>query len=251
MAITKDPQEFRFKIEAYSPTTMPLSRLTEYLKDLVEVFGEDKSTHLIRVEESSCVPVFLVEAEAVPKVERRFQEIDSNEAPPNVLSAVERINRKLRMDGTKATLVGPQKDNLIYFPGAEREELEYGPFSQPGTLDGIPIVVGGTKDFVPVHLQGREGDIYLCTAPRSKAREIAKHLFNTIIRVEGVAKWFRTAEGEWQLQEFRISDFKPLGEASEFSLKKSVEQFRQMPAKWKEIEDPIGDFMQLRDDVEM
>lgn len=251
MAITKEPQEFKFKIEAYTPTTMPLSRLTEYLKDLIDIFGEDKNTHLLRVEGGSCVPVFLVDPEAVPKVQQRFQDIEQNEAPPNVISAVERINRKLRMDGTKATIIGPSDDNLVYFPGAELEELEYGPFSQPGTLDGVPIVVGGTKDMVPVHLQSREGEIYNCIAPRTKAKDIAKYLFNSIIRVEGVAKWFRTAEGEWQLQEFRISDFKPLGEASEFSLKKSIEQFRQMPAKWKEIKDPIGDLMQLRDDVEM
>lgn len=251
MAITKEPQEFKFKIEAYTPTTMPLSRLTEYLKDLIDIFGEDKNTHLLRVEDGSCVPVFLVDPEAVPKVEQRFQDIEQNEAPPNVISAVERINRKLRMDGTKAVIVGPSEDNLVYFPGAEREELEYGPFSQPGTLDGVPIVVGGTKDMVPVHLQSREREVYICSAPRTKAKEIAKYLFNSIIRVEGVAKWLRTAEGEWQLQEFRISDFKPLGEASEFSLKKSIEQFKQMPAKWKEIKDPIGDLMQLRDDVEM
>jgi len=251
MAITKEPKEFKFKIDAYTPTTMPLSRLTEYLKDLIEVFGEDKNTHLIRVDEGSCVPIFLVDPEAVPKVEHRFQGIEQNEAPPNVMNAVARINRKLRMDGTKAALVGPENNNVIIFPGAESEELEYGPFSQADTLDGIPIVVGGTKDTVPVHIQGRDGETYLCTAPREKARTIAKYLFNTIIRVEGMAKWFRTAEGEWQLQEFRISDFKPLGDASEFSLKKSIEQFRQIPAKWKEIKDPIGDFMQLRDDVEM
>jgi hypothetical protein len=250
MAITKEPQEFKFKIEAYTPTTMPLSRLTEYLKDLIEIFGEDKSTHLIRIEESSCAPVFLVDPEAVPKVEHRFQEIEQNTAPANVLSAVEKINRKLRMDGTNAAMVGPSGDNVIYFPGAERESLEYA-LNQPGTLDGVPIVVGGTKDYVPVHLEGRGGKQYICTAHRDIAKEIAKFIFTTVVRVEGVGRWLRNAEGEWELQSFKVGTFKALAKLSDISLSESLEEMRQIPAKWKELEDPIGDLTRLRDDVEM
>jgi hypothetical protein len=69
-------QEYKFKIDAYSPETMLLGRLAEYLTDLSKLFGEDKSVHLIRVEGGSTVPVFLVEREAEPKIRDQFHAID-------------------------------------------------------------------------------------------------------------------------------------------------------------------------------
>ena len=246
-------KEYRFKIGAYEPETMPLSRLTEYLKDLGDLLGDEKANvHLIRVDGGSTVPVLQVDAEAEPKVLYRFQQIDDGDAPRSVMDAVTRINRRLRMDGASGAIISPDGDNVIVFPGSERAAMEYGPFNQLGTLDGVPILVGGTLAQVPVHLEGRRGEKYnYCSAGREMAKDIAQHLFSTIIRIEGVGKWIRHAEGDWELVGFKIGDFKPLAKVSELSLKDSIDELRQIPAKWKEIDDPVGELMRLRDDVEM
>lgn len=245
-------REYKFKIDAYAPETMPLSRLTEYLKDLTDILGDEKTNvHLMRVDGGSTVPVFQVDTEAEPKVLHRFQEIDRNNAARNVMDAVIRINRRLRMDGASGTIISPEGDNVIVFPGAERADIEYGPFNQPGTLDGVPIMVGGMLAQVPVHLQGRRGEKYICEASRDKAKEIAHYLFNTVIRVEGVGRWIRYAEGDWELVSFKIGDFQALAKVSELSLKESIDELRQIPAKWKELDDPVGELMRIRDDVEM
>jgi len=251
MTSIKGPQEYKLKIDAYSPTSMPLSRLTEYLRDLVTILGEDQNVHLVRIEEGSTVPVALIEPEAVPKVDHRLQEIEREIAPANVMQAVRRMNRRLRMDGASGSIINPDGDNVIIFPGAAEESLEYGPLNQAGTLDGIPVMVGGINDPVPVHLEGRRGEHYLCEASRTVAREIAKGLFNTIVRASGVGRWLRNTEGEWELVLFKIADFKPMGLVSDLSLKDTLEELRQIPAKWKDMPDPIGELARLRDEVEI
>ena len=59
--------EFQFRINAYTPTTMPLGRLVEYLGELAKILGEDHSIHLVEVDEGSTVLVHKIDAEAVPK----------------------------------------------------------------------------------------------------------------------------------------------------------------------------------------
>src|SRR5437667_76042 len=96
----------------------------------------------------------------------------------------------------------------------------YEPETMPiSRLTEIPIMVGGMRSVVPVHIQGRRGENYNCETSRDKAIEIAHYLFKTVIRVEGVGRWIRHAEGDWELVSFRIGDFKPLAKASELSLK--------------------------------
>jgi hypothetical protein len=112
-------------------------------------------------------------------------------------------------------------------------------------------MVGGMRSQVPVHLQGRRGEHYVCETNREKAIEIAQYLFKTVIRAEGMGRWIRHAEGDWELVSFKIAEFVPLAKLSDLSLKESIEELRDIPAKWKDLEDPVGELMRIRDDVEM
>src|SRR5713226_178056 len=98
---TKKVREYRFRIDAYTPETMPLGRLSEYLHDLSVMFGEDKSVHLIKIEGGSTVPVLLVEREAEPKVREQLQAVRQKEAPPDVMAAAANIDKRLRRDNAK------------------------------------------------------------------------------------------------------------------------------------------------------
>jgi hypothetical protein len=246
-------REYKFKIEAYQPDTMPLGRLTEYLKDLTDILGEERANvHLVGIEAGSTVPVLRIDPEAEPKVLQRFREIETEDASLKIREAVSRINRRLRLDGAKGAILDPEGADVFVFLGAERAPLEYGPFNQPGTLDGVPILIGGTLEEVPIHLEGMRGEQYnYCFAYRDTAKAIAQHLFTTIIRLDGVGRWLRHAEGDWELIRFRIRNFTPLAKLTDISLKESIEELRGIPAKWKEIDDPVGELMRIRDDVEM
>lgn len=236
-------REFRFKIDRYLPETMPLARLAEYLRDLAVLFGPDSGVHLIKVEKGSTVPVMLVDIEDEPKVVERLQDVRQQSASKDALHAAAQIDERLRKDNAKGAIIDPSGSKLLAFPGRDLNRLlEYGPFNQPGTFDGIPIRIGGEQDSVPVHLEGRE-QIYICWAKRSLAKEIAQYLFTSVVRVEGVGRWTRHRDGEWELVSFTIKDYTPL---PDISLRESIHRLRLIPAKWKDMDDPLGELMRIR-----
>ena len=248
-AQTGRTREYRFEIGAYSPGTFPLARLSEYLKDLADLFGEDKFVHFDRLEEGSTAAVVTVEREAEPKVRKRLQAVKRKDGPPEAMRAAKNIDDRLRMDNTKGAVIDPVESNLLYFPGVERRvEPEYGPFNQAGSLDGVPIVVGGEEDIVPVHLEDPHGQRYICRADRAVAADIGKFLFTHVIRVEGMGRWLRRSDGEWQMLSFRIRTFKEL---PTMSVRDAVQRFRNIPAEWKKLADPLGELRRFKREREM
>lgn len=247
---TEETREYRFKIGAYSPTRMPLGLLSEYLKDIAILFGEEKSVHLIRIENGSTCPVILAEKESIPKINERLHLVKQKEGPDEAQRAWERIDNRLRSDNAKGNfIIAPDKSKILEFPGASRAKvIEYGPFTQFGNLDGTPIEVGGKNDPVSIHLQGRQGEIYFCKASRAIAKEIALHLFSSIIRVEGNGRWKRYASGNWEMINFTIKDFKLL---KEVSLVDELTDWQKIDAEWKKLEDPLRDLDIIRHENEI
>src|SRR5450755_4721417 len=88
--------EFRFSIDAYTPETMPMARLAEYMKQLAEILGEPGAVHFERLETGSTVLVHKVEREAVPKVRERTAAVQRGDAPRDALRAFHAVNRLLR-----------------------------------------------------------------------------------------------------------------------------------------------------------
>ena len=237
--------ELRFKINAYSPTTMPMVRLARYLDNLATVLGETNSVHLVSVEEGSTVPVLTVDWEAYPKLRQRTNEVRNREGSTYVLKARRAIEDDLAADNAEsAELVDEQGARILHFAGIARiQESEYGPFSQPGTLDGVPIVIGGKNDPVPVHLETAEKRVHDCLASRDLAKRIGKHLFTTQLRVSGVGRWVRDREGDWKMKSFRIHDYTELRSES---IADATRRLQSIDAGWKERHDPLGDLVALR-----
>jgi len=248
-AQTGRTREYRFEIGAYSPSSFPLARLSEYLKDLADLFGEDKFVHFDRLEEGSTTAIVAVEREAEPKVRKRLQAVKRKNGPPEAMRAAKNIDDRLRMDNTKGAVIDPVESNLLYFPGVERKvEPEYGPLNQLGSIDGIPIVVGGEEEIVPVHLEDQQGQRYICRADRAIAADIGRYLFTHMIRAEGVGRWLRRADGEWQMVSFRIKTFREL---PPMSVRDAVQRFRDIPAEWKNLADPLGEIRRFKQKREM
>ncbi len=237
--------EYRFQIDSYTPDTIPMARLAEYLEELATLLGERQSVHFLAVEDGSTVPVVGIEREAVPKVEQRVRDVKLNEGPEDARRARKALNDKLIYDNGSGALIGPTGSKLLVFPGRKAPtEPVFGPFNQPGTLDGIPIVIGGKQDRVPVHIEDG-GGIYLCEASREVAKGLASYLFTTCIRVNGTGRWYRDKDGVWEMRNFIIDGFT---EVASDSLGTAVEKLRKIPAQWKERPDPLSDLKSLRYD---
>jgi hypothetical protein len=237
-------REYRFKIDAYTPETMPLERLAEYLKDLAVLFGENSSVHLIRIEKSSCVPVIRVDIEAEQKVRDNLDSVVRKDAPPERMRAAESIDERLRKDSAVGDVIAPEGAKILAFPGRELVlPPTYGPFNQPGFIVGTPILVGGKNDPVPVHIEDQQGVTYDCLARRGVAREIAPYLFETVVRADGLGRWVRRPTGVWEMRKFTIHSVRPLKDEP---LRDSVRRLRALPGKWKEMEDPLGELEDIR-----
>ena len=240
---TRKNREYRFKIDAFSPTTIPMSRLAEYVSDLAKMFGNNNSVHLLKIEEGSTVPLVMVEWEAEPKVRDRIKAIKSREAPEDALQAAKDIDRRLLQDNAKAVLADPAGNNIFRFPGRENAtKMEFGPVSQAGFFQGVPIKVGGENDPVPVHLEDGK-DKHIVLARRSLAKDIAQHLFTSVVRVEGTGRWIRHTDGEWEMLSFHATSFKLIEDAD---IRKNISELRKVPGEWKKLDDPLAELEQIR-----
>jgi hypothetical protein len=237
-------REYELRIDAYSPETIPMVRLAEYMADLATLLGEYKSVHFVRLAKGSTRLVHAVEYEAEPKIRERVQSVRNDEGPIEAVRAARNIDRRLAHDNASGELIDPTKSRIIDFPGRKRfSQPLYGPFNQSGTLDGIPIRVGGEADPVPVHLEEPGLPPHICYASRAVAREIAPHIFSTMIRAEGIGRWHRDSDGKWLLDRFTIHSFKKLKDAP---LTEVVERLHSIPGKFRELEDPIKKLRELR-----
>jgi hypothetical protein len=240
---SKAAREYRFQIDAYSPETIPLARLSQYLSDLARMMGESESVHLARIEPGSTVPIIAVEWEAEPKIQERLRAVKFSEGPPEAQRAYREINRKLVEDNANGVLIGPSRSKLIKFPGRDgANQPEYGPIRQYGTFQGIPIRIGGELGDVPIHLEDGE-HTHIVSAPRRIAKQIGMHLFTSVVRVEGIGRWLRSRLGEWELRGFDVQNFEVLKEGD---IQKSISLLRAIPSEWKKNGDPLGELMALR-----
>jgi len=241
----KKGTEYRFLIDAYSPETIPMARLAEYLADLSTMLGEQSSVHFVRIDEGSTVSVYRIDSEAEPKIELRTKMLRSNSAEPWAQKAYGRLNKKLADDNAsgkiEALITGA---TIIEFPGRKGEAFgPMGPVTQTDEIDGVLIRIGGQGDPVPIHLMGHSGKLYVCETSRSKAREIARYYDGPPLRVIGNARWFRNLQGEWDLINFTIRDFVVLKDTKLADL---LTEIRGMPTGLDKIADPLGDLEKIR-----
>jgi hypothetical protein len=237
--------EYRFKIDAFTRETIPMWRLAEYLSSLSVLLGERDHVHFDRIEDGSAVPVVAIAWESQPKVQRRVQEARNDDGPEEPRRAIESINRKLAEDNATAELIDPEGARILPFPGRKRlTQPEYGPFNQQGTLDGVVARIGGETadiDPIPVHIQEGKA-LHVCRAHLDVVRRLAPFLLerDKPIRASGVGRWFRDANGQWEMRVFTIADFEPLRKTK---LSEVVQRLRQIPAAWD-----VNDVANMRHD---
>jgi hypothetical protein len=235
--------EYRFEIDAFTPDTIPLSRLSQYLGDLARMMGESANVHLARVEKGSTVPVIRVDWEAEPKVQERLRAVRFDAGPLEARRAYREINRKLVEDNANGVLLDPGKGKIIEFPGRDgANQPEFGPIRQDSVFQGVPIRVGGEHDPVPVHLEDGEAT-HIVLAPRRIAKQIAQYLFTSVVRIEGKSRWLRNRMGEWERLDFYAQSFEVLNEGD---IRSDVSRLRAIPADWKNGDDPLAELMVLR-----
>ena len=237
--------EFTLWIDPYSPTTIPMARLAEYMSDFATLLGERASVHFARLDEGSTKLVSCVEHEAAPKVRALVDLAKRVYGTPEGRRASTRIRSELREVRGSGGMVDEEAAEIIAFPGRNQpEDPRFEHVAQGGCLVGTVIRVGGTKEIVSVHLQADSGVTYTCTAPRSLAKEIANYLFTGTVRVFGHGRWTRTELGSWEQEGFRIDRFDALDNEPLSSVLADLRAIQG--SQWPEMDDPWDRLDQLR-----
>jgi hypothetical protein len=221
--------EYRFKIDAFTPETMPMARLAEYMRELSQMLGEPGAVHFRRLEAGSTILVHKIEHEAIPKVRERVSNVRRGDGPKEALRAYKTINKFLRDDNAVGFLQDKKAGAVIIrFPGREEAEEKFPSVRQHGSIDGIVIRVGGADETVPVWLEAEEKQIAGCYTTRPIAKQLGAKLFEPV-RIFGKGRWSRDSEGAWSLVEFKIESFEPLQDAS---LSDALTELRAIPIEW-------------------
>ncbi|HNS35719.1 MAG TPA: hypothetical protein PKI70_06375 [Mesotoga sp.] len=220
--------EYRFKIEAYTPDTFPMARCADYLCELANMLGESPYVHFVGLR-SGCVEIaYSVDNEAVPKVTERIETIKRGQGTVTEMKAYKRINTMLREDNGRGAIIEDNNAKIIEFPGKEEEALRLASVKQQGKMDGEVIRIGGSKDIVHITLEIEGKEISGFITKRTIAKELAKNLFEPV-RLYGEGRWERDEEGEWNLKSFRVDRFEVLKESK---LSNTVLELRKFKGEW-------------------
>ena len=204
--------EFSFVIDAFTPATLPMSRLALYLKEFSTLLGNEASVHFEGVGSGSAALKARSDPTASPKIATRLDEVVAGTATKAAMKAHANLDDLLAADNAIGHVAhGAAK--VIEFPGRRRAPSDKtGPIRRQATLDGQIFQIGGKDDTINVHL--RDGDkIYHCEVSINLARKLAPHFLAGPIRLFGEGDWQGNENG-WTLISFTAMDFLVLDDRS-------------------------------------
>ncbi|MFD0979968.1 hypothetical protein [Tropicimonas aquimaris] len=240
-------KSYTLYIKAYTPETIPMARLAEYMQNLAAILGHETAVHFQTLKPGSTQLVTRIDHEDVPKVAAHLAQVKRGEGTPEASKAHAEIDRLLAEDNATGFIYEDENESaeVIAFPGVTRlRPTTYGPFNQEGSLDGILISVSGADQ--TVHLQLQNGDIKYTgiDTNRETARRLAKHMYEPV-RILGTGRWLRDQDGNWILKKFRVDSYNVLAADD---LKDAINQMRDIEgSEWKSLDDPIGALKALRE----
>ncbi len=202
---------YELYIDAFTPASIPMARLAEYMADFAVVLGNEEHVHFDKLRAGSLAIVSRVDPVAQNKVQRRLDEVRYGTGPKSAMKALGAIDEKLAADNAVGGIRrGGAK--VIEFPGRNRPlESRVGPIVQAGTLDGEIIQVGGRDETINIHLRTGQ-EVFPCVTTKAVARQLAQHIFGPPVRVRGTGTWSRAESGGWKLHRFHIESFEILDE---------------------------------------
>lgn len=220
--------ELEFEIPAYTPETMPLDRLLQYLREIGEVVGVAHEMHLVRIDPGSTRPVFKMPLPMANEAREKASLVRRGEGTVRQRLAYGRIRQMVRRDGGQPASLNDKRGLILDFP----PEAEIGPISgvrQPTTFDGVLLRVGGAGEPTPILMQGQAGEVHAgFSAPRNLAKQMAPRIFDPV-RVNGIGSWGRSVLGEWTLEKMLIQSFEGLEDES---LAAVLAKLRAAPVVW-------------------
>jgi len=203
------PTEYVFRIDVFTPDTLSMMRLANYLSALSKLLGHHEHTHFVSIEEGSAQLVHKVDAVDAPKVEMRLQQVRSGEAPREALSAHRELDDLLANDNAIGTLAERASGRVVVpFLGRNRPKpVHFPPFRENAMVQGQVVSVGGRDSTAHAILQDGEATHTNLSMSRETAKQLASLLYGPTVRLHGNGKFERQKDGNWKMLDFRVERF--------------------------------------------
>jgi hypothetical protein len=201
--------DYKLKIEAYSPATIPMERLAKYMSALAALLGEADRVHFAGLDGGSTGILAQVDNEARGRVIDRVQTARSSEESSKVRRPIDDINALLSEDNTDGKLLLDGAE-IIEFPGRKRLHRMVGPIWKGTEVAGVLVRIGGRDKTSHAQIENFEGKTWNCELTRDTASRLAPYLYGSPIRVYGDGRWVRLASGLWLLDQLKVKDFSPI-----------------------------------------
>ncbi|PHY12974.1 hypothetical protein CSW58_08960 [Caulobacter sp. B11] len=246
----RKPNEYTFRIDAFTPDTLPMSRLAQYISALAELVGSKDATHFDRVFKGSAKLAWRVEDQDAPKVERRLLAIRTGQPAKDAERAFKSIDDMLAEDNAIAELMSPTGDVVIPFPGRTRpKSLVFPAFTQAGSIDGQVVSIGGRDKSAHVILQDGPIAYSNIELKRDVARLLAPYLYGPKIRLFGSGRWERTLDGSWKLLRFSVDRYDVLDDTPLAEVIADIRSLSPALARDENVYDELMDLRLGKDEI--
>jgi hypothetical protein len=227
----KDLERFKFTLAGYTPDTMPLDRLMEYLNNLSLVLGSPGDLHLVGIERGSTRPVLAMRHDVAHRARNNAREVAEGGGSARRREAFNNIRRMVAEDGGQtAILKAPRGQVIIKFPSVDigQDQVVHG-LRQHTSIEGTLVRIGGIGDNAQLLIQEMNGDVIAGSAASRPLAQAMARLMYRAIRVNGVATWHRTEEGKWKISRLLVQSYDALEERE---LAEVVAELRAVKVKW-------------------
>jgi hypothetical protein len=238
-------EKLTFRIDSYTPDTLPMARLAEYLAELAALYGNEERVHFDKLKKGSAILQVVIEEPAFPKVFQRLQSVKSGDPDPEAQKAYKALDRLLRSDNAVGSISRSAGGKVLDFPGRKAPTPESYTINQPTTVDGVVIKIGGKDETIPVTLKDQEGKVVNCQIRgAANAKELSRHYLESPIRVHGTGKWIRYGDGTWEIDTLYIQSWEELDVSP---LDEVLSNIRSVQGNgWSSIDNPVKEWRKMR-----
>ncbi len=244
-----NPVEYVFRIDVFTPQTLPMGRLAEYLSALAKMFGHSDHTHFVAVDPGSARLRAAIESVDAPKVAARLDCVRLGDGPKDAMAAKQTLEDLLANDNAVGTLTEAATERVVVpFVGRNRPRaLVFPPFREDSSIDGKLVSIGGRDSTAHAILQDGNQIHSGVTMRRDLARELAKLLYGPTIRLYGNGRFERQPEGLWRMTDFKVDRYDILDNRP---IRQVLEATRAVPNNGLMEGNAYQDIAALSDDVE-
>ncbi len=223
-----DATTYTFKIEDFTPKSMPFGRLVEYYREIKKLLGVADNLHLVDLLESSHGSAFAIDRNHEAALVKRLMAINEGTAPKAAARAQSAINAMLREDGTSGAFFDCYNQNVITFPGKRLDDSIVLRIRDAASFTGELYHIAGTKGDAKIRICTENYGVVFCTTTRDIAKALRDFLFEDV-KVSGRGTWTRSESGVWDIDEFSIADFAPIKREN---LREAVDRLRTIEVTW-------------------